>query len=104
NVLLNIKWKPNATFTVHGFTYNTMTGLKPQLNIDDDGDGKPDRNIDANGNGIIDSEENKNMGGATGGANTGDSHKWIWWLILLMITSITMIITTKKNRKIHFNK
>ncbi len=104
NVLLNIKWKPNATFTVHGFTYNTMTGLKPQLNIDDDGDGKPDRNIDANGNGIIDSEENKNMGGATGGANTGDSHKWIWWMILLAITSITMMISLHKNRKIHFNK
>ncbi len=99
NVLLNIKWKPNATFTVHGFTYNTMTGLKPQLNIDDDGDGKPDRNMDADGNGIIDSEENKNMGGVIGNANTSDTTKWnIWWLILVM-TFLIMSISIIQNKK-----
>ena len=87
--------------TINGFTYDTMTGIQPYLNIDDDGDGKPDRNIDANGNGIIDDEENgnQNIGGATDSVNTGDHTKWFLWWILVVLTAMIMVYSIYRKRK-----
>ncbi len=105
--ILEIKtWKPNKTVTVNGFTYNTMGGLKPYLNIDADGDGEADYNIDTNGDGIPDKNllDNNNNDNETelkknlGGANTGDHTKWVWWWIMLILTTITMMLTRVKQR------
>lgn len=99
--IVNIKeWKPEKVVTINGITYDTMGGIKPYLNIDEDGDGIPDRNIDADGNGIIDSEERKkNTGGAIGSANTGDSSKWNLWWIMMISTSMVMIYAIYRKRK-----
>ena len=94
------EWKPEKVVTINGITYDTMEGIKPYLNIDEDGDGIPDRNIDADGNGIIDSEESKkNTGGAIGSANTGDSSKWNIWWIMMISTSMVMIYAIYRKRK-----
>jgi len=106
--ILEIKtWKPNKTVTVNGFTYNTMGGLKPYLNIDADGDGKADYNIDTNGDGIPDknlldnnnSDKDSELKKNLGGANTGDHTKWVWWWIMLILTTGIMIYAQVKKRK-----
>ena len=106
--ILEIKtWKPNKTVTVNGFTYNTMGGLKPYLNIDADGDGEADYNIDTNGDGIPDknlldnnnSDKDSELKKNLGGANTGDHTKWVWWWIMLILTTGIMIYAQVKKRK-----
>jgi len=116
NILKLKSWKPDKEVTINGITYDTMAGLIPDVNIDFDGDGNPDYNIDTNGDGIPDKnllDDNGNNSGFKnnlGGANTGDNTKWVYWWILLIITTLTMIYAqykkrqAKRNRKIHFNK
>lgn len=101
NIAFLQQWIPEKVVTINGFTYDTMTGIQPYLNIDDDGDGKPDRNIDANGNGIIDDEENgnQNIGGATDSVNTGDHTKWFLWWILVVLTAMIMVYSIYRKRK-----
>ena len=82
-----------------------MAGLIPDVNIDFDGDGNPDYNIDTNGDGIPDKnllDDNGNNSGFKnnlGGANTGDNTKWVYWWILLIITTLTMIYAQYKKRQ-----
>ncbi|MCI8851008.1 MAG: hypothetical protein HFE82_05660, partial [Erysipelotrichaceae bacterium] len=107
NILKLKAWKPNKVVTVNGFTYGTMTGLKPYLNIDVDGDGEPDYNIDTNGDGIPDKnliDDNSSIKNNLGGANTGDNTKWVYWWILLIVTTLTMIYAQYKKRQMERNK
>ena len=113
NILKITKWKPDKDVTINGISYDTMAGLIPDVNIDFDGDGEPDYNIDTDGDGIPDKnliDDNSSIKNNLGGANTGDNTKWVYWWILLIITTLTMIYAqykkrqSKRNRKIHFNK
>ena len=113
NILKITKWKPDKDVTINGITYDTMAGLIPDVNIDFDGDGNPDYNIDTDGDGIPDKnliDDDSSIKNNLGGANTGDNTKWVYWWILLIITTLTMIYAqykkrqAKRNRKIHFNK
>ena len=111
NIVLNLVWKPNVTYTVDGFTYNSMKGLIADLNNDDDGDGTPDRNIDTNGDGLPDYNVDSDWwdkhgyngaqrpGSNIGGAITGDTHKWQWWFAMFVVTTLTMLYTLVKNKK-----
>ncbi len=47
-------WSPKKEFTYNGFTYLTMDTLKPEINIDTNGDHYPDTNVDLNGDFIAD--------------------------------------------------
>ncbi len=105
NILKLKSWKPDKEVTINGITYDTMAGLIPDVNIDFDGDGNPDYNIDTNGDGIPDKnllDDNGNNSGFKnnlGGANTGDNTKWVYWWILLIITTLTMIYAQYKKRQ-----
>ncbi|MCI8850172.1 MAG: hypothetical protein HFE82_01315, partial [Erysipelotrichaceae bacterium] len=48
------EWKPNKDYNSNSFIYDSITKdkVKPELNIDTDGDGYPDLNLDLNGDGI----------------------------------------------------
>ena len=107
NILKITKWKPDKDVTINGITYDTMAGLIPDVNIDFDGDGNPDYNIDTDGDGIPDKnllDDNSSLKNNLGGANTGDNTKWVYWWILLIITTLTMIYAQYKKRQMKRNK
>ncbi len=107
NILKITKWKPDKDVTINGITYDTMAGLIPDVNIDFDGDGDPDYNIDTDGDGIPDKnllDDNSSIKNNLGGANTGDNTKWVYWWILLIITTLTMIYAQYKKRQMKRNK
>ncbi len=107
NILKITKWKPDKDVTINGITYDTMAGLIPDVNIDFDGDGNPDYNIDTDGDGIPDKnliDDNSSIKNNLGGANTGDNTKWVYWWILLIITTLTMIYAQYKKRQMKRNK
>lgn len=115
NIVLQLKWKPNVTYTVNGFSYNSMKDLEPDLNVDIDGDGSPDRNIDEDNDGLPDTnvdadwfeKHNIKKPNTTtsvqgsyqtniGGAATGDKTKWLVWLAMMVLTIATMAYKYKK--------
>lgn len=99
NLLKLAKWAPDTNYNYQGFTYDTMSGLKGDSNIDTDGDGNTVQGSGNNGN-------NGGVGGSTGnkvsGAYTGDSSKWVvWWMTLLVTISTMGYQLFKKRRRNH---
>lgn len=121
NIVKLKKWTPNHNVTKDGkIIYDTMKGIKPEINIDsdgdgkadinidDDGDGKPDRNIDTNGDGTADKNISnsqtstvKGVSTVKGGALTGDTTNWTSWWIMMILSAVTFLLShtwLKKHR------